>query len=49
MDGIYGVTISEAGAPLPCMALVGKLEEATEDQARWRKESADVPGQQCES
>ena len=28
MEGIYGVTIREAGAPLPCMALVGKLEVA---------------------
>lgn len=31
MEGIYGVTISEAGAPLPCMALVGKLETAMND------------------
>lgn len=31
MKGIYGVTISEAGAALPCMALVGKLEAAMND------------------
>ena len=31
MKGIYGVTIREAGAPLPCMALVGKLESVMND------------------
>lgn len=31
MEGIYGVTISEAGAALPCIALVGKLEAAMND------------------
>jgi hypothetical protein len=31
MDGIYGVTISEAGAALPCIALVGKLESLMND------------------